>query len=106
MILPDKVKVGAHEYKVLYPYFFRERVDYSGQADHALCEIRIRNEDGVGNIKAMSNTLETFFHEVIHCVDMVWCVGLEEKQVEQLAQGMLTVLIDNGWLKIADKEAL
>lgn len=100
MNFPDKVKVGAHEYKVLIPYKFRERSDYQGQADHSLLEIRVNEDDFCGVRRAETKILGTFIHEVIHCISETWEIGLEEKQVIQLEEGFLAVLIDNGWVKV------
>ena len=42
---------------------------------------------------------ETFLHEVIHSVDLIYNGGrLKEETVRQLAQGLYQVLNDNGML--------
>ena len=102
MKLPQTVMVGAHTYKVLFPYKFKERADYAGQADHSLLEIRICEGDSCENKRADSKIMGTLIHEVIHCVSETWTIGLEEKQVEQLEEGFMAVLVDNGWLKLGE----
>lgn len=99
MNFPDKVKVGGHEYKVIFPYTFTERSDNIGQADHDMLEIRLSEKDGYVT-RADSCLYETFIHEIIHCISEIWRIDLEEKQVTQLGEGLLAVLVDNGWLKI------
>lgn len=100
MDFPDKVKVGAHEYKVLFPYKFKERDDYAGQADHLLLELRVTETDPCGNKKAESKIIGTLLHEIIHAVSVTWDIGLEEGQVIKLEEGLLSVMVDNGFLKI------
>jgi len=98
--LPEKIKIGAHEYKVLCPYNFRERNDLCGQCNNSLLEIRIDKNDSCGNHRAESKIIGSFIHEVIHGISETWSIGLKEEQVEQLEEGILAVLIDNGFLKI------
>lgn len=38
---------------------------------------------------------DTGLHEVIHAVDEILCIGLKEKQVHQLAAGLIAVLKHN-----------
>lgn len=97
---PVTVKVGAHTYRVLFPYCFKENTSLCGQADHSLLEIRVAGVDQGGNPRAETKILGVFIHELIHCVDSSWGIGLKEEQVEQLEEGLLTVLVDNGWLKL------
>ena len=100
--LPNKVKIGGHEYCIKFPYNFKERADLQGQADHALLEIRVMAVDECGVEKPDSTIIVTVLHELIHCIDN--CSGMkklnggsEEKEqiVEMLAQGLLQVFSDN-----------
>ena len=99
----QKVKIAAHTYNLIYPYCFRERFDYCGQADHSLCEIRIVNHDNCGNTRPYSNILVTFFHEIIHAIDRAYCMDMlggdnKEQITEALAQGFTQVMLDNNLL--------
>lgn len=95
--LPSRVKVGAHEFIVKYPYTFKERVDITGQCDHTLCEFRISKFGADGCEQTESKKLATTFHELIHAINNVFNgdVSMDEKIVEGLAQGFAAVLIDN-----------
>lgn len=99
-ILPfDSLKVGAHRYKVIFPYRFQEGV-YQAFADHHLNEIRVSGVDG-GCKRSTTAILADFVHEVIHCVDNVFNGRAlnnspdSERTVECLAQGLTQVLLDN-----------
>ena len=100
MILPKTLKIGGHEYKILFPYHFKERADYAGQCDHQLKEIRIDDQDGCGNIKPDSSILVVFLHEILHAIDFSTghCIFLGndgEKHLEGISEGLYQVLKDN-----------
>lgn len=103
MNIPEKLKIGGHKYKVLFPYHFKERIDVQAQNDTALNEIRINNVDQCGNIRESSNVDVSFLHEIIHTVDFIYCnrqienLGHEarERIVEGLSEGLYQVLHDN-----------
>lgn len=96
MKIPKKVKVGGHNYKVLYPYNFKERTDASAYLNHLRMEIMIDNDDGNENKKAQSRTEEDFWHEIFHCIGEAYCHGsLTEEQIIGLGQGIHQVLSDN-----------
>ena len=100
MRIPGKIKVGAHEYKVLYPYKWRERSDYSGQCDNSLLELRIDESDQCGVKRADSKIIGTLIHEVLHAISETWEIKLEEDQVLRLEEGILAVLNDNNYLQM------
>lgn len=102
MNFPPEIKIGAHRYKVIFPYAFRERGDLSGQADHAMNEIRVCAINEGGNVKPDSAVKVTMLHELVHCVDVVSGQqalndGSKEHEaiVEGIAQGLLQVFTDN-----------
>jgi len=95
MNIPNKIKVGGHEYKVLKDYKFVERVDAHGQTDHILLEIRLCEEDMAGKF-SQSKVECNFIHELIHAVDNTYNGNkLEEDTVTRLAEGLYQVLKDN-----------
>jgi len=96
--LPERVKVGGHNYKVLFPYQFKERTDFCGQCDIMLNEIRLDQNDQKGNPLPSSKVLAHFIHEVLHALSDVWSVDLKEEKVVKLEQGITALLVDNGWV--------
>jgi len=93
MNIPDKVRVGGHEYRVVKDYVFVERADLTAQAAHDTCAIRL----GQGYRESCrSKQEEIFIHEILHSVDWVYNGGkLEESSVENIGQGLYQVLKDN-----------
>jgi hypothetical protein len=98
--IPEKLKVGGKNYKVIYPHNFNERPDLSAQCDNGTNIIRVQNRTMGGEILARENIEESFLHEIIHAVDLIYNGGrLKEETVKQLAQGLYQVLSDNGMLE-------
>ena len=98
---PKTVKVGGHNYKVLWPYKFRERSDIQGQCDSGLMEIRVDNDDGNSNERAESCQMVTFIHELLHAIDIASGHKVfinNEPAIEGISEGIYQVLVDNGWL--------
>lgn len=97
MKLPESITVGPHVYKVLFPYHFQERVDYCGQSDHSMYEIRITDVDPGGNRRPDHSILQIFLHEVIHCIDETYFYrslfkdGDRERCVDVIANGLTQV---------------
>jgi hypothetical protein len=100
MTIPQRVKVGGNTYEVLFPYTFLERNDLWGQCDHDLNVIRIAKTDG-SNDRCAQAMHVAFIHELLHAIERVFCGDKrsDESQIEGLAQGIYSVLKDNGWLK-------
>lgn len=94
LIFPDYVQLGAHRYKVEFPYHFRERNDVSGQCDNAELSLRVNDREPGGGLRSDTVILHTFWHELIHAID---CVFLQsqisnmtdgEQMVDGLAEGL------------------
>lgn len=100
MKIPDKIKIGGHLYKVIFPYTFIERHDIDGLVDQDTLEIRLSGGDGTGQKLAKSKIEEHFFHEIIHGIDDVYNAnGLDEPTIKRLGQGLYQVLTDSDLLK-------
>lgn len=103
--IPKTLKVGAHQYKVVFPYQFEERTDICGMSDDRLRRIMVAATDDNGERRPDSDILAVFFHEVIHAIDSVYCGFQIGKQcdsddlTESIAQGMAQVYIDNSGLR-------
>jgi len=97
---PKKIKIGGHNYQVMFPYNFKERVDISGQADHDVQEIRVSEMDGAGVRRTESATGEIFWHEILHCIDHIYNADeTSEEAMSKLSQGLYQVLTDNFVIK-------
>jgi hypothetical protein len=99
--IPKTLKVGAHQYEVVFPYQFKERVDICGMSDSRLRRIMVAEIDGNGEKRPDSDILSTFFHEAIHAIDSVYCgfqIGKDcdrDELTESIAQGLAQVYVDN-----------
>ena len=100
MIIPNKLKVGGVNYKIIKNYKFRERSDLNGQADHTLLEIRVSDKDSSGNKIPLAKREEIFMHEVLHCIDATYNDNkLDEQVVSRFSHGLYQTLNDNKLLK-------
>lgn len=89
---PETVKVGAHRYAVEYDdliYDRDEQQEYLGRVAYQTMKIQIKSG------RAPSQMAETFLHEVVHAISNDRRLNMDEHQVDQMAAGMLAVLVDN-----------
>ena len=106
MNIPKSIKIGGHEYKVIFPYVFTERVDRCGDCNGETKVMRIAqkvNEE----LRSDSTIFVTFIHECLHAIDNL--TGHEmfrgdggESKIEALSEGIYQVLVDNGYLNNAE----
>lgn len=92
MTKPSTVKIGAHRYTVSYHdvlYDSGKDKTYLGQCDDDNCEIHIMHG------RAESQVAETFMHEVMHAICLDRDIALVDHDVDQIAVGMLAVMVDN-----------
>ena len=94
--LPEKVKVGPHVYEVRVADPNPDAEGRLGTSDHLNRVIAISELASTRPQQAIN----TFIHEVIHCVDQCYQTKLEEDQVERLANGLCDALQGIGWLPI------
>ena len=108
--LPKTIKVGAHEYEVVYPHRFQEVDGYLGLHDSNIRRIMIAEVDWCGNTRKATDIYKTLLHEILHAIDNVYLKGRigeegdEEKIIDSLADGLLQVLLDCGLLRPLGKE--
>lgn len=95
-MLPEKVKIGCYTYTVAEtdePIIIGNRCDYAGKANYHNLTIDIK-KDMAENAKE-----QTFWHEVVHCIanymNLEFDEDNEEKIVDSLANGLLSVMRDN-----------
>lgn len=94
MIIPDTVNIGGFTYTVDFVEVVnREKPERIGQIDYVKQEIRI--DESLTDEQKVS----VFFHEVLHAIDQMMCIDLEEKQIVQLERGLYMVLKENDLLK-------
>jgi hypothetical protein len=106
MKIPKEIKVGAHTFKVFFPYCFKETNIYNGYAHHERLEIMVAGVDEGGSPRAGTKILATLLHELIHCIDVnsggdMFSDDVRERNITVLSEGLTAVLIDNGFI---DKE--
>jgi hypothetical protein len=110
MKLPETIKVGAHEYEVVFPHRFQEVDGYLGLHDSNIRRIMIAEVDWCGNDRKPTDVYKTFIHEILHAVDNVYLKGRigeegdEEKIIDSLAEGLLQVLLDCNLLRPITRE--
>lgn len=106
MKIPDKLKIGGHQYKVVYPYVFKELTSgLVGQHDHTINEIRLVDRDSGGLKRVESQVYVTLIHEIMHSLDRL--TGQHRFNVDDKAEDYLhslsemiyQFLVDNGFLK-------
>lgn len=92
--LPTSVKIGAHRYEINYqdslivdPDDYRVLV---GQVIHSAGEIKVQTGK-----RQSSQIAETLLHEIVHGIDLDRRLELDERQVNQVAAGLLAVMVDN-----------
>ena len=99
--IPKSLKVGGHILEITFPHKFSERSDCFGYFDLARGKILITNIDANGNELTETQIEATFWHEVFHAINTVYCCRKlgksadEEEMTEALAQGMTQLLRDN-----------
>lgn len=104
MNIPKTIKIGGHQYKVIFPYTYTERYDRWGDCDDTMKIIRVTDSDGGGAKRADSSIIVTFIHEILHGIDCLtghkMFSGEEgEKRIESLSEGIYQILVDNPKLK-------
>ena len=108
MKLPANIKIGAHRYKIVYPYTFQDAPDPSqdAQIDFARQLLVVKGFDSYGHKRGKSLIFNDFFHEIIHGVDRHFCMDKlgvmcdKEDLIQGLAEGFVQVLLDNGLLRL------
>lgn len=103
MKIPSTIKIGGHQYKIIFPYVFTERYDRYGDSDFSKKIIRIRKAIN-GAPLAESGIIVVLIHEVLHAIDNTLGYDLfsgndGERALEGLSEGIYQVLVDNPKLR-------
>ncbi|AGK97400.1 hypothetical protein [Clostridium pasteurianum] len=91
MNIPESVKIG-------YKIFDVNKIETNVISDNKVCYGEIQYDNGIINIsKKYSEDQQkcTFLHEVIHGIDDIFEIGLEEDQVRKIAKGIYLLIKDN-----------
>jgi len=84
--VPDEIKIGSFRYAIrLFPKVYRDH-SLLGQhmADDLLVKVSSEIEGDVRN--------EAFWHELLHGISLTYKCGLEEENVDRIAQGINQVM--------------
>ncbi len=101
MKLPKKIKIGGHNYKIDFPYVFKERFDHYAQHEFATKEIRVESVSN-GIERAESGVMVSFIHEILYAIDYTTGHRIfdnNENAIEGFSESIYQILVDNGWLK-------
>lgn len=98
--IPKTLKIGGHQYEVIFPYTFTERFDRAGDQDGSTKTIRITALDGGSLQRADSSIIVTLIHEILHAIDQttghgMFLGGEGEKHIEAISEGIYQVIVDN-----------
>lgn len=93
------LKIGGHEYKVLYPHTFTETSRLQGLHTQSTRTINIA---GLADSEPLpeSSIAVTFIHEILHAIDnnsgnCIFSSTEGEKHLEAISEGLYQVLSDN-----------
>ena len=94
MLIPRKIKVGGHNYRVILNYEFKNN-KLLGECSPTCEELRIASHSSNGDILPRSMIEAIFLHELLHAIDYVYnSESLKEKEVDSLAEGIFQVFND------------
>ncbi len=97
MKIPKKVKIAGHDYRVEYPYMFKD-YEFSAEVDHDTHVIRIAGHSSNKSKKVHSEVELNLLHELLHSVNSRYLPRknrLYEGQIEQMSVGLYQVLKEN-----------
>lgn len=106
MKLPEKIKIGGHIYKVIFPHRFIENTSLCGQISHTMQEIRLGGGSSNGAEYSEEYLMVVFVHEIIHAIDELSGHRIfvdNENAIDGFAEMVFQILVDNGWLKLSDE---
>ena len=101
MRIPERLKIGGHEYRVIYPYHFTERGDRGADHDFSTKVIRIDGKDSWSHEECPESGIAVMFlHEILHGCDLITGGGIfsgddGEAKIERLSEALFQVLRDN-----------
>jgi len=112
--LPKRLKIGGHDWRIVFPYQFIESDKNYGLCDFGMKTIYISAVDTNGKERPESSVWTSLFHETTHAIDETLSMGvfagdgekmetitdeLRESRTEAWSEIWFQVLNDNGLLK-------
>lgn len=91
MNIPNKVKIGGYIYDITKESGVCDP-NYQkvyGHCDSTYLKISIDNQ------YPLLKQQQTFLHEVMHAIDELYTIGLKHNQIDQIASGLHSVIVDN-----------
>lgn len=90
MILPEKVKIGAHTYTIAHVREWKDMGEGTfGETDYLAETIRIRAD------LSDTSTFSTLIHEALHVMNQT----LDHELLDSLSEQMAQFLLDNGFIQ-------
>ena len=96
--IPETLKVGAVNYRVIFPYLFDEDSAYVGLHEYETLTIKL----GIMSPSHQSQALpkqkiyQYFLHEIMHAVDAIFCDGfMTEAEIEYISMAWHSILSEN-----------
>jgi len=100
MKIPNKIKIGAYDVKIVFPYVFTERSDRYGYYSETSKKICITDKDSNGSELNRALIEQILLHEILHAVDDIYNgSNVDERDITNIAQGLYQALKDNDFLK-------
>lgn len=98
MFIPNKVKIGGHEIEVNAVKDLETDIEVNGKTEYRELHGSANFVEQYININTnLSQTQAecTFIHELLHIIDDYMRIGLEEEQIDAMANGLYAVLKEN-----------
>ncbi len=91
---PKEIQIGGLHYKIelVDGYCVEDSTDWEGSHHQTGETLQVALKSKSGIPKSIRSVNVILYHELLHAFNEIWQIGIEEKQIEQIAQGLLQVL--------------
>jgi hypothetical protein len=96
--IPETLKVGAVNYKVIFPYLFDEDSAYVGLHEYETLTIKlgIMSPSHQSQYLPKQKIYQYFLHEIMHAIDSIFCdCILTESEVDKLSMAWHSILTES-----------
>ena len=87
--IPQKIKLGIHEYQIRYNSVLWHEEALKGSANH------LKEVIDIDPHLAPNQKIVTLLHEINHIINDQYSCKLDEAEINSMAEGMAELLIDN-----------